>query len=221
MRKTLFLSSALLLTAIGCSGGPDSANNSSATTVTTNSSNSATNTSSVNNTPASAAANNDSSNVASNNAPSSSTTGGGTGTTNPDRIYQLSTLKTTTIKAPIGELKLWIMDDEPKRREGMMFLVDREVKDNEGMIFLVPKVQEQKGNYAFWMHNTILPLDIDYIGKDKKIINIGRGKPMNDDPVRPQGDYFYVIELKAGMSEKFGLHPGSKVEIPSDLKGLP
>ena len=141
------------------------------------------------------------------------------GVKNPDRIFQTDSLETTTIKTPGGDLKLWIMDDEDKRREGMMFLRDHEVKDNEGMIFVFPEVQKLSGNYAFWMHNTILPLDIDYISKDKKVLNVGIGKAMNDDPVKPAGDYFYVIEVKQGLSAKFGLIPGAKVELSDALKG--
>jgi uncharacterized protein len=140
---------------------------------------------------------------------------------NPDRIFQTENLETTTIKTPGGDLKLWVMDDEDKRREGMMFLRENEVKDNEGMIFVFPEVQKLSGNYAFWMHNTILPLDIDYISKDKKVLNIGKGDAMNDNPVKPTGDYFYVIEVKQGLSARFGLTPGAKVQISDALKGKP
>ena len=143
------------------------------------------------------------------------------GVKNPDRIFQTDSLETTTIKTPGGDLKLWIMDDEDKRREGMMFLKDHEVEDNEGMIFVFPEVQKMSGNYAFWMHNTLLPLDIDYISKDKKVLNVGKGEPMNDSPVKPTGDYFYVIEVKQGLSAKFGLTPGAKIDISDALKGKP
>lgn len=157
-----------------------------------------------------------------NNAPVEANVPVGSRVKNPDRIFQTDNLEVTTIKTPTGaELKLWVMDNEDKRREGMMFLRDGEVKDNEGMIFVFPEVQKLSGNYSFWMHNTILPLDIDYISKDKKILNVGLGKAMNDDPVKPAGDYFYVIELKQGMSEKYGLKPGVKVQISDSLNGKP
>ena len=100
-------------------------------------------------------------------------------------------------------------------------LHDNEVKENEGMIFLFPKIQEMKGKYFFWMHNTVLPLDIDYVSKDKKVLNIGKGVPFSEEPVKCAGDYFYVIEVKQGKSAKFGLTPGAKVDIPDSLKGLP
>jgi len=163
------------------------------------------------------------SSASSNNSETTANNQAGTtsGTNNPSRIHQLNTLSKITLKTPGGDLHLWVMDDEEKRREGMMFLENREVKDNEGMIFVFDKVQELKGNYAFWMHNTILPLDIDYISKDKKVINVGKGKPFSDDPVKPEGDYLYVIEVKQGLSSKFGLTAGSKVNIPTNLVGKP
>ena len=166
----------------------------------------------------------------SNNSPTSSNEGANNnpsvksnpyGVSNPDRIFQTSNLETTTIKTPGGDLKLWIMDNEDKRREGMMFLKDHEVKDNEGMIFLFPDVQKLSGNYAFWMRNTILALDISYISKDKKVITVGKGMPLSDNKVPPMGDYFYVIEVKQGLSAKFGIVPGAKVQISDDLKGKP
>lgn len=138
---------------------------------------------------------------------------------NPSRVHQTKDLKKIKIKVPKGELELWVMDNEEKTREGMMFLTDREVKDNEGMIFVFKDLQLLKDKKSFWMHNTILPLDIDYISKDKKIVNIGKGMPMNDNTVDPEGDYLYVIELKQGMTSKFGLSKGSSVAIPADLKG--
>lgn len=139
---------------------------------------------------------------------------------NPDRIFQLEDLAKTTIKTPGGDLTLWQMDNEDKRREGMMFLKDPEVKDNEGMIFLFDKPQKGE-NYGFWMKNTLLPLDIVYISKDKKVLNVGKGMALSEDVVKPSGEYFYVIEVKQGLAPKFGLNPGAKVDISSSLKGLP
>ena len=147
--------------------------------------------------------------------------GSGSKIKNLDRIYQTENLETTTIKTPGGDLKLWIMDTERKRAEGMMMLHDNEVKDNEGMIFVFPDVQKMSGNYAFWMHNTILPLDIDYISKEKKVLNVGKGVPYSEAPVKPAGDYFYVIEVKQGLSAKFGLTPGAFIDISNNLKGKP
>lgn len=137
---------------------------------------------------------------------------------NPDRINQLKDLKTVEIPAPKSTVKLWIMDNPSKRQEGMMFLVDREVKDDEGMIFVFPTVEPDDGKHGFWMHNTILGLDIAYISKDKKIVSIAQGQPHNDTMLDPKGEYQYVIELKLGFAERLGLKVGDKVKIPETLR---
>lgn len=138
--------------------------------------------------------------------------------TNPDRINQLKDLKKVEIPASKGTMKLWVMDNPSKRQEGMMFLVDREVKDDEGMIFVFPEVQPDDGKHGFWMHNTILGLDIAYVGKDKKIIHIAKGQPQNDTMLDPKGAYQYVIELKLGVAERVGLKVGDTVKIPETLR---
>lgn len=104
------------------------------------------------------------------------------------------------------------MDDDSKRQEGMMFLGDSEVKNDEGMIFVFDAVQP-KVDHGFWMHNTDLPLDIIYIGADKKVINVGKGMPHSDATVAPKGDYKFVLELKQGTAEKIGATPGATVKF--------
>jgi len=135
---------------------------------------------------------------------------------NPDRVNQLADLKTIPLKLAGNPVKLWIMDDESKREEGMMFLKDSEVKENQGMIFVFPNMQDASKN-GFWMHNCPMGLDIIYISKSKKVLNVGDGKPENDNTVPPGGNYFYVIEMKRGWSKRHGLKAGASVPIPSTL----
>lgn len=208
MRKLAFLLPAAILMA--------ACNNDTGSTNQPQSIFSSNNSPSANNEPAT----NSASNTASNNAPAAANNAPDP-TQDPNynasRVFQLKDLKKITIKAPSGEMHLWVMDSPEKEREGMMFLQDREVKDNEGMIFVFKEVQKVKDNAAFWMHNTILALDIDYISKDKKVVNIGQGRPMNDDQVPPKGDYQFVIELKQGMSKKLGINAGTVLDIPSSI----
>ncbi len=213
MRKFAFLSALSTLVLVACNG-PESNNASSSHTPDANGS---ANVASVNG-PSTQATNHPADNHSSS---THATNGTSPGSDNPSRIFQLKDLEKIVIHTHGGDLRLWVMDTEPKRQEGMMFLENQEVKDNEGMIFVFPDIQKLSGNYAFWMHNTVLPLDIDYIAKDKKVLNIGKGVPFSDDPVKPTGDYFYVIEVKQGLSQRFGLVPGAKIDIPSNLVGKP
>jgi uncharacterized protein len=136
---------------------------------------------------------------------------------NLSRIFQLKDLQQVTIKTKNATIAVWVMDTEDKQREGMMFLENREVKDSQGMIFPYKEPQLASSGRGFWMHNTPLALDIVYVGANKKVINIGAGKPYNEDVVVPRGDYLYVIEVKAGLAMKLGLTPGSVVDIPKEV----
>lgn len=134
---------------------------------------------------------------------------------NPSRVHQLKDLKRVDVSLNGHTVHLWLMDDAAKQEEGMMFLTDPEVKADEGMLFAFKDVQPNDGQHSFWMHNTILPLDIIYFSPAGKVLNVGHGKPMTDTPpVPPTGDYLNVIELKAGTAAKDGLKAGDLVKIP-------
>lgn len=130
---------------------------------------------------------------------------------NPSRVHQLWTLKKVNLKANGHVIHAWVMDDDSKREEGMMFLTNKEVKDDEGMIFVFPQPDKQ----SFWMHNTILPLDIVYIDPRHSVLNIQKGKPFNDSPLPSAGIAQYVLELKQGMAAKFGIRKGTKIAFPA------
>ena len=135
--------------------------------------------------------------------------------TNPNRINQLADLKKVDLSLKGHPVHLWLMDDEGKQREGMMFLTDGEVKADEGMLFAFDAVQPNDGRHSFWMQNTILPLDIVYLSPQGKVLNVGKGVPYRESPsVAPAGDYLNVIELKAGTAARYGLKPGDVVKVP-------
>ena len=139
---------------------------------------------------------------------------------NPNRVHQQKSLKVVKIEAAGHNIDSWVMDNEQKREEGMMFLTDKEVKSNQGMIFVFDTVQPNNGKYAFWMHNTLIPLDIIYISPAKKVINICAGKAMDDASLYPQGPYNYVLELKLGTAKRLGIKPGARLGIPPSLKAI-
>lgn len=138
---------------------------------------------------------------------------------NPNRAYQLDSLAITKVKAGKTVIDSWVMDSEGKRQEGMMFLTDKDVKDSQGMLFVFSDPQPNDGKHGFWMHNTILPLDIIYISANKHVLNIQAGKPHDDTSLPPAGSYMYTLELKQGMAMKLGLKSGTALEIDQNLKG--
>jgi uncharacterized membrane protein (UPF0127 family) len=137
---------------------------------------------------------------------------------NPNRLNQLADLQVAKITLGGHPFRAWVMDNESKQEEGMMFLQDKDVASDQGMIFVF-KDDQTPPNKSFWMHNTYLPLDIIYIDKDKKVVNVGDGqKTLNDDMVRANGAYRYVLEVKYGTAAKLGIKTGSVLVMPSDVK---
>lgn len=135
---------------------------------------------------------------------------------NPDRMFQLSKLEKGTIKVNGQDVPVWLMNDDQKRQEGMMFLTKEEVKPEEGMLFVFPGVQA--ADRGFWMSNTILPLDIVYISKDFKVVNAVKGKPFDETNLTANAEFQYVLELREGGAEKLKIKKGSSVEIPGSLR---
>ena len=142
---------------------------------------------------------------------------------NPNRVYQLDTLKKVDLSLKGHPIHAWVMDDSGKQEEGMMFLEDKDVKPDEGMLFafdaVQPKNRPNGEPSGFWMHNTLIPLDIVYLSPQNKVIRIAEGKVKDDTNLPATADYRNVIELKAGTAAKDGLKPGDTVSIPSLPKG--
>ena len=138
--------------------------------------------------------------------------------TNPNRVHQLADLRRLDMNVKGSTVHAWIMDDEAKMEEGMMFLTDGEVKADEGMLFAFPSVQPKAypdgKPRGFWMHNTLIPLDIVYMTTAGKVISVGHGKVQDDTTVPPGGEFQYVLELKAGTAARLGLKAGDAVPIP-------
>jgi uncharacterized membrane protein (UPF0127 family) len=68
------------------------------------------------------------------------------------------------------------------------------------------------------MQNCPLGLDITYIDSKGKVLNIGVGKPYDESGVPSNGPAKYVLELKVGRAKKFGIKPGTVLNLPKDVK---
>lgn len=81
---------------------------------------------------------------------------------------------------------------------------------DEGMLF--PSDPPRAG-VAFWMKNTVIPLDIIFIGADHRVLNIAaKAVPYSLDPLPAAGPVIGVLELNGGRAAELGIVPGDKVE---------
>lgn len=93
-----------------------------------------------------------------------------------------------------------------EQQQGLMFRTA--MGSNEGMIFPSATPQQR----SFWMHNTVIPLDIIYIAPDRRVLNIVHGQPYDDTSLPSAGPAIAVLELNAGRSAELEIRPGDKVE---------
>lgn len=102
-----------------------------------------------------------------------------------------------------------LADTPQMRARGLMFRT--ELGDDEAMIFPF----DTPGPRSFWMKNTPIPLDIVFIGADKRIINIARQtEPYSLASHRSEGAAIAVLELRGGRAEELGIVSGDTVGWP-------
>jgi uncharacterized membrane protein (UPF0127 family) len=105
--------------------------------------------------------------------------------------------------------------DETRMR-GLQFR--NSLSENQGMLF----VFDHEDQYAFWMKDTLIPLDIIWLDYSKKVVYIEENaKPCKIAPCpsyRPSANALYVLEVNAGYAQKIGLKKGDALEF--QLKNL-
>ena len=100
---------------------------------------------------------------------------------------------------------------EAERAKGLMFR--EKIAPDQGMLFCF----EQEDTHAFWMKNTLIPLDILWLDKDRRIVHIEKNvPPCKADPCpsypspRPAA---YVLELGGGGAELHQLKLFDRLEF--------
>jgi uncharacterized membrane protein (UPF0127 family) len=95
-----------------------------------------------------------------------------------------------------------------EQARGLMFR--QHLDADAGMLF----VNEAPGPLVFWMKNTLIPLDMIFIGADHRIVGIvENAEPQTETPRRVEGSSQYVLEIGGGLSSKLGIQAGQRVEF--------
>ena len=102
--------------------------------------------------------------------------------------------------------KVEVVGTEESREKGLM--CRKTMAADRGMLFDFKRSQP----VAFWMKNTILPLDMVFIAADGRIVSIARNAvPFDETPIPSGGSVLGVLEIDAGVADKDGIEPGDKV----------
>ncbi len=138
---------------------------------------------------------------------------GSSATQSSKETQPLSGLKEifVTVKNKSGDhvFSVEVVENEAQREKGLMFRTA--MAADHGMVF----VFEKAGQLSFWMKNTLIPLDMLFVGPDHKIVRALKWvMPCQADPCPLFGSIQpaqYVLELNGGVAEKLGITEGDQV----------
>lgn len=126
--------------------------------------------------------------------------------------------KKTTLTFPDGKtIKIDLVDTPMSREVGLMCVT--KMPRTYGMLF----VFAQDMQLGFWMKNTLVPLDILWIGPDKKITVIHEKlkestvDTPDDKIVTASGQGQFVLELASGESSRRKLKAGDQLKFTASI----
>jgi uncharacterized protein len=123
----------------------------------------------------------------------------------PESGLKVIDLGVTTSAGP-RNFRVEVAATAQEQQRGLMFRT--EMGPDEGMIFPLAQVRMA----SFWMRNTVIPLDIIFIGPDNRIINIAANTvPYSESPVPSEAPAKAVLELNGGRAAELGIAPGDLV----------
>ncbi len=133
------------------------------------------------------------------------------GLSSPAPVPTAQSLPAVTLRAPAAKLRVQIAHTEEQRERGLMGVTH--LARHTGMVF----VFDADAKVAFWMKDTLIPLDMVFISDQgvvrevySKVPVVPLSLPDNQIPLE-QGQAKYVIELASGEAEQDGLVPGAHV----------
>lgn len=105
--------------------------------------------------------------------------------------------------------------DDARRQRGLMMRT--RLAPDHGMLFVFPYTAPQ----AFWMKNTLIPLDILYFDTDRRLVSMQSDvPPCKADPCTTypsDGPARYVLELSAGTAQRIGARHGDELKIDGEI----
>ncbi len=129
-----------------------------------------------------------------------------------------TTSRTVVVTLPDGfkiTARVALTDQEHER--GLMFV--KHLPENEGMLFVFEQEQPQ----LFWMKNTLIDLDMVFIGADKRVTSVEAQVPHSytytpeNEVAVAYGYGQYVLELAAKTAARHGVEPQTSLHFSRDF----
>ena len=95
-----------------------------------------------------------------------------------------------------------------QQQRGLMFR--KQLAARRGMLFIYDREEE----HPFWMKNTYIPLDMIFIGKDRRVVGVvHNAEPLTETSRRVDAPSTYILEVNAGFAARHGIENGTAVEF--------
>jgi len=101
-----------------------------------------------------------------------------------------------------------------ERRQGLSGRSN--LKAGHGMLF----VFDNEGRHGIWMKQMQFPIDIIWLDSDREIVHVRRNVQPDSYPdttYRPDKPALYVLEMNAGVIDKYGLTEGDTVDWSANI----
>lgn len=100
--------------------------------------------------------------------------------------------------------------DDEQRARGLMYR--EKLDDDAGMLFLFPVAED----HGFWMKNTLIALDMIFIGEDGRVVGVVENAAPRSLDLRSVGaPSRYVLEVNGGWAARRGVRKGDRVRFES------
>lgn len=124
---------------------------------------------------------------------------------------QAAVLESLKIVTASGEhtFQVEVARTDEQRARGLMFR--RFMPADRGMLFDFKSEQP----VMMWMRNTYIPLDMIFIARDGRVINVAENtEPLSERTIASAAPALSVLELNGGAARKIGLKPGDRILHP-------
>jgi uncharacterized membrane protein (UPF0127 family) len=124
----------------------------------------------------------------------------------PNLRFATSSLTIETASGARHRFTVELADDDARRALGLMYR-DRMAAD-AGMLFDFKSDQP----VSMWMRNTRIPLDMLFVARDGRVVNIReRAVPFSEETIPSDGPVRAVLELNGGTVARLGIRPGDRL----------
>ena len=104
-----------------------------------------------------------------------------------------------------------VADDPEERARGLMFV--EALGAMEGMLFVYEREAE---GIAFWMKNTLIPLDMIFADGEGRIVSVHEGAVPGDlSPIPAGAPARFVLEIPGGRAAALGIEAGDVLRHPA------